>query len=108
MTLSKYLILIAEILLAGLAVCAICFPFRKIRNKIVHLFLFLVKSVLMMGIAYELIADASPFAWKYDFPISAVYLALLADLVSDVIYLLSSFLFHQKGNRVKVILTMVS
>ena len=32
MTLSKYLILIAEILLAGLAVCAICFPFRKIRE----------------------------------------------------------------------------
>ncbi|MBQ6334695.1 MAG: metallophosphoesterase [Erysipelotrichaceae bacterium] len=107
MTLSKYLVLIVEILFAGLAVSVIQFPLRKTKRKIIYLFLFLLKFVLLTGIAYELIADASPFVWKYDFPISALYLAILADLVADILYLPSSFLFHKKGFRVKSILMMI-
>lgn len=107
MTLSKYFILIAEIVLAGLAVCTIQFPLRKITNKIIHVLLFPVKFFLLTGIAYELIADASPFVWKYDFPISAFYLALLADLSADILYLLSAILLKKKGYKVKMTLTMI-
>ena len=107
MTFGKYLILIAEIFLAGLAVNAIQFPLRNLKHKFIFLFLFLVKSVLLTGIAYELIADASPFVWKYDFPISALYLALLADLSADILYLLCAFLLKKKGYKVKAALTMI-
>lgn len=55
--------------------------------------LLIVKFLLMTALALLLIAMASPFLWKTNYPLSGLYIALLASCFSDVVFHLISMVY---------------
>ena len=58
---------------------------EKIQNKLLKIFIFIVKFIVMIGFALALIAFASPFLWKFNYPLSGIYIALLADCLCNLV-----------------------
>ncbi len=44
---------------------------------------FILKGVLVIVLAYLLIAWASPFLWRTDYPLAGIYIAFLSDCFTD-------------------------
>ena len=85
MTAIHYLKFIALILFAYVFVYAVQIPIRKKEHKVLAVFLWLMKWVLIICLAYLLIAYASPFMWHFGYAVAALYLALLGDVFSDAV-----------------------
>ena len=95
MTFIKYLQWIISAALAFALVALIDVPFSRIRNKIIKAVIFLVKAAFVITLAYFLIAAASPFLWKYNYPLSGLYIALLSDCFCDL-FMLATFFIREK------------
>ncbi|MBR2812434.1 MAG: metallophosphoesterase [Solobacterium sp.] len=57
---------------------------NRIRNRWLRGLLFIAKFGLMFVLAFELIADASPFLWKFAYPLMGLYIALFSDWACDI------------------------
>ena len=62
-------------------------PLRKKCGYIVRSVLLAVKLLLSLLIAYTIVATDNLIAWRFGFPFAALYLALFADAVSDIVTL---------------------
>ena len=78
-----------------LILLGISFLCEKIKKKWLKVLIFFVKFILMTGLALALIAFASPFLWKFNYPLLGIYAGLLADCICDVLMAVYS-LFRKK------------
>ena len=85
MTMVKYAEWIASGLFGAAVVLCIGFLTEKVHSRWLKALIFLLKLVLMTGLALLLIAFAGPFLWKYNYPLSGIYAALLSDCICDVL-----------------------
>ncbi|MBR3151935.1 MAG: metallophosphoesterase [Erysipelotrichaceae bacterium] len=98
MTPIRYLLWALSILFGFAVVVLLDKALSGIRNKWMKALIFIVRFLAMTGLGFELIADASPFLWKYAYPLMGIYIALFADCLCDIVLLILSFF---KGERKK-------
>ncbi|MBR2826385.1 MAG: metallophosphoesterase [Erysipelotrichaceae bacterium] len=99
MTFLKYLAWAGCGILGFGVMSLLYFLTRRIRNNCLRILFFVVKAVAGIGLAYLLIAEASPFMWKFDYPLMAFDIALMADCAADILMQFSSSARSGKGNK---------
>ncbi|MBQ1438909.1 MAG: metallophosphoesterase [Solobacterium sp.] len=88
MTVTRFVIFtVLTLVIAGI-LYVIQIPVRRMKKPLVRCVLWVLKALLMAWLAYVLIALASPFLWRFDYALTALYLALLGDLTAELIYVL--------------------
>ena len=105
MNTALYLKLIIETILAITITYLVQFPFRKIRNRFVLFILFLAKVALTLYLGLCLIAFDPVIIWKHEYPFAALYLALIPDIITDIICFLLSF-FRKENEKLRIILSV--
>lgn len=88
MTLVKYIQWIIAIILGFSIVSFIKNKLVQSKKIIFRSIVFIVEFLLMIVIAFLLIAYASPFIWKYNYVICGIYIGLLSDLITDIVLLI--------------------
>ena len=101
MTFIKYLAWTGCGILGFGVMSLLYFLTRRIRNNWIRILFFVVKAVASTGLAYLLIAEASPFLWKFDFPLMAIDIGLMADCVVDILMQFSSSARSGKSNKLR-------
>ena len=99
MTTELYILLIIETLIAFLLVYFIQTPFRKIKNRYLLIFLFLIKTLLTLYLGMALIAFAYKIIWNHEYPFAALYLVLIPDIISDIIFFIVSLFKKNKDYK---------
>ncbi len=85
MTAARYIAWAASVL-AGFAVMAVIRTvLDTVQNKWLRVLLFVVKFLLGTALGFGLIASASPFLWKYAYPLMGIYIALISDCICDIV-----------------------
>ena len=69
--------------------------------------LFFIEFFLMMTMAYLLIAVDSLISWKFHYPFSGIYIALLAECLSDVLFYLISLVSKKKESSFRLIVSII-
>lgn len=95
MTTIRYIEWAASVLFGTAVILGISRLTDKIQKLWLKVLIFILKFILMTGLALLLIAYASPFLWKYNYPLSGIYIALLADCICDIVMAAVS-LFRKK------------
>lgn len=85
MTAPGYLKWMASALFGFVLMLALRRLSDKVKKQWIRVLIFFVKFFGMTVLALRLIAFASPFLWKYSYPLLGIYVALLADCMTDVI-----------------------
>ena len=107
MTFIRYINWVACIL-AGYALMALISSLlSRIRNKWVKALIFLIKFILLTALAFEMIADASPFLWKFAYPLMGLYVGLLSDWICDIVMFLLSFTKKEQKKGFRAVLLAV-
>lgn len=88
MTVTRFVIFTVLTLAVAGILYVIQIPVRRMKQPLLRCILWVLKALLMMWLAYVLIALASPFLWRFDYALTALYLALLGDLTAELIYVL--------------------
>ena len=101
MTFIKYLAWTGCGILGFGVMSLLYFLTRRIRNNWIRILFFVVKAVASIGMAYLLIAEASPFLWKFDYPLMAIDIGLMADCVVDILMQFSSSARSGKSNKLR-------
>ncbi len=87
MNTARYIAWAASVL-AGFAVMAVIRVLLEgIQHKWLKALFFIVKFLLGTALGFGLIASASPFLWKYAYPLMGVYIALISDCICDIVLL---------------------
>jgi len=108
MTATLYVLLIIETVITFFFLHLIQIPFRKIRNRFLLFFLFLLKTVLMIYLGLALIAFDYKIVWNHEYPFAALYLALVPDISTDIFsFFISVFRKDRVNHRLKPIMTAV-
>lgn len=98
MTLTRYIDWVLCIIIGSVIISMIRVILDRVRDKWLKALLFILKFILMTGLGFLLIASASPFLWKYAYPLMGIYIALLADCICDIALLLVS-LFRKEQKK---------
>ena len=85
MTTGRYLIFVFLTLAAAGILYAVQIPLRRKARLRTRWIVWIIKVLLMSALAFALIAIASPFLWRFDDPLAALYLALLGDVTAELI-----------------------
>ena len=85
MTVSLYIQLALWTVAAVAAVQLLQIPVRKKCKTWIRVVLWIVKAVALLGIAFEMIADASPLFWNWGYLFAGLYLALLGDVITGLL-----------------------
>lgn len=104
MTPVKYIEWIAAVLAGFVLMAVISTLLDKIRNKWLKVLVFVIKFIAMTGLAFLMIAWASPFLWKFAYPLMGIYIALAADCFCDIVMFLLSFRKKKTGKYFRAIL----
>ena len=105
MTTSLYILLIIEIIIVFLSVYFIQKPFKKIKNKYILLFLFILKVILTLYLGLCLIAFAPTIVWNHEYLFASLYLVLISDILKDIVCFIVSLIKKDKiDNNKKIII----
>ncbi|MBR5341746.1 MAG: metallophosphoesterase [Erysipelotrichaceae bacterium] len=107
MTAVKYFEWILSGIFGFVLVKLIKTPVEKISKIWIRILLFCAEFFLMMVLAYFLIASASPFLWKYGYPLMGIYIALLADCFYEALLLFFFFVRKDRLSSFKKILSVM-
>ena len=88
MTFTRFLIFIVLTLAVAGILYAVQIPLRRKASLRTRLIVWGIKALLMSALAFALIAIASPFLWRFDDPLAALYLAMLGDVTAELIDLI--------------------
>ena len=88
MTTGRYLIFVFLTLAAAGILYAVQIPLRRKASLRTRRIVWGIKALLMSALAFALIAIASPFLWRFDYPLAALYLAMLGDVTAELIDLI--------------------
>lgn len=83
MTTIKYIEIVGLTILVACILFAIQIPVRTKAKRPVRIALWVFKALVCLVLAFCLISIASRFLWLADYPLSALYLVLLADVVIE-------------------------
>ena len=105
---TNLILLIIYTIIVSVILYFIQIPFRKIKNKFILLFFFLLKVVLTLYLGLMLIAFAYKIVWNHEYPFAALYLALIPDIFKDIIcFVLSCIRKNKTDNKLKIIISAV-
>ncbi len=85
MTFTRYVIFIVLTLAIAGILYAVQIPLRREKRLWIRSIAWIIKTLLMSALAFSLIAVASPFLWRFDYPLAALYLALLGDVTAEFV-----------------------
>lgn len=83
MTVTRFVFFTVLTLAAAGILYAVQIPLRRKARLRARWIVWIIKVLLMSALAFALIAVASPFLWRFDYPLAAVYLALLGDVTAE-------------------------
>lgn len=83
MTVTRFVFFTVLTLAAAGILYAVQIPLRRKARLRARWIVWIIKVLLMSALAFALIAIASPFLWRFDYPLAAVYLALLGDVTAE-------------------------
>ncbi len=86
MTIGRYILFAFLIVIAGILVYAIQIPLRRSEKKWLRIIVFLLKAFFVVLLAYLLISTASPLLWHTGYILAALYIALLADVAVEAVF----------------------
>ncbi len=98
MTLARYLLWFICVLAWFSLLCALKYPFRKKRMIPIRIIIIVVKALLTVFTAYEVMVDESPVVYRLSFVLASLYVALFGDTLGDIIAL-PIMLLKKKGNN---------
>ena len=108
MTGNLYLLLTIEIIIAFILLYFIQKPFRKIKNRWLLFFLFLLKVFIMLCLGVSLIAFTFKVIWNHEYIFASLYLVLVADIFKDIFcFILSFFKKDLITEKTKIIVAAV-
>ena len=99
MTVNLYIKLILYTIIAFLLVYLIQIPFRKIRNRFLLGFLFIVKTVLTLYLGLQIITFDPTIVWNHEYVFGALYMVLIPDIFRDIASFTISFFRRDKDDR---------
>lgn len=102
MTTSLYILLVVDTIIAFILLYLFQIPFKKINNKFLLFFLFLIKCVLLIYLGLALIAFDYSIVWNHEYPFAALYLVLVPDTIKDIICFILSLFKKEKSNKFKI------
>lgn len=83
-------------------------PLRKTNYNLHKLLVWVMKLVMMIALAFALIAFAAPVFWRHGYPFAALYIALFADVLCDP-FLAVLFWFRKKADqKVSLLISLLS
>ncbi len=85
MNIGLYILFILEVLAAGVLVYAVQIPLRRKLKWYWQAAIWILKFVLLIVLAYLLIATSSPLLWSIGYPLCALYIAVLGDLLAEAV-----------------------
>ena len=85
---------------------AVQYPIRRKDNLFVRLLLIIVKFLLGVVIAFEIMVSGSSIMARLGFPLAALYVVLLGDSVGDVLFLIFGRRRGSSGIKVQTILCL--
>lgn len=107
MTTSKFLLLIIETIVVFVLLNLIQLPFRKIKRRIVIIFLLIFKLLLALCLRFVLIAIDFNIIWQNEFYLGAIYLALIPDICVDIIILIASLFKKDINKRLRIVVAFL-
>ena len=87
MTFGLYVIWIVQTIVAYAILFLIQLPLRRHGGWILRAVIFVVKLVLLAGTAYVAVAVDTWISWNLNYTLGAFYLAIMGDLLSDIVTL---------------------
>ena len=85
MTFELYIRLIVYTAASFVLIYVVQIPFRKIKNRLVKAFMFLLKMFGTLFLGLTLIAFDFAVVWRHEYIFGALYLALLPDVFMDIV-----------------------
>lgn len=105
MTLELYIRLFVYVTVGFVLIYLVQMPFRKIGNRFVKAFLFLLKTAATLFLGLSLIAFDYKIIWRHEYVFGALYLVLLPDVFMDIAgFLLSLFKKDMQKKNIRLIL----
>ena len=87
---------------------AVQIPVRKTNSHLLKLFVWVIKLVLMIALAFALIAFAAPIFWRHGYPFAALYIALLADVLCDPLKAVLYGFRKKTDQKISLLLSLLS
>ena len=87
MTFGLYLIFVVQIIIAYAILFIAQLPLRRKAGWVLRAVFFVVKFLLMTGVAYTVLVWDTWVTWHLGYMLGAIYLALFGDLISDLVSL---------------------
>ena len=104
MTLGLYFKFIIYTIIASILVYLIQTPLKKIKNRFLLAFLFIIKVLLTIWLALLLIAFGPTIIWRHEYVFCALYLALTSSVFFDIV----CFIYYLiKKNELKTNLKII-
>lgn len=108
MTFGLYVIWVVQTIAAYAILFLIQLPMRRHAGWILRAVVFAVKLVLLVACAYIAVASASWITWNLNYTIGAFYLAIMGDLLSDIVTLPVVIIKKREGSiTIQAIVSLV-
>ena len=105
MTFELYIRLIVYTAASFVLIYVVQIPFRKIKNRLVKAFMFLLKMFGTLFLGLTLIAFDFAVVWRHEYIFGALYLALLPDVFMDIVtFLVTLFKKGKEKKSIKLII----
>ena len=96
---GKMIFLIVEILIALAVLYVVQIPLRRSRLKVLRIFVFLLKAVMILGSALLFVAIEWPMAYTHGDILIAIYVALVCDVAASIIEFVVRHLRRKKDGE---------
>ena len=83
-------------------------PFRKTNRNLLKLLVWFIKLIIMIALAFALIAFAAPIFWRHGYPFAECYIALLADVLCDPVKAVLFRVRKKTDHKTSFILSLLS
>lgn len=108
MTFGLYVLWIVQTIIAYAILFMIQLQLRRKAGWVLRAVIFVIKFLLMTGVAYSIMALDTWVTWHMGYMLGAFYLALLGDLISDLVTLPVVIIKKRKGCiSIQAIITLV-
>ena len=107
MTTGKFILLIIEVLIAFALINLIKIPFKKIKNRVLLIILFILKPILAIFLGLVLVGIDFNLVWRNELIFSSIYLVLIPDICADIIFFIVSLFKKEVDKKIRIIVTLV-
>ena len=83
-------------------------PLRKTDRTLFKVLVWILKVVLMIALAFALIAFAAPIFWRHGYPFAALYIALFADVICDPLLAILFRIRKKRDQKISFLFSLLS